>query len=107
MEEEPMPPLDTPARRQAGRRNVIAAVAHAGPLASLGAIIGGIAGWLLSTGALPRPNFLPAPPGEPLQAACIFAALGLLGGGILGTIAYLADRAYETETASIPTPERR
>ncbi len=90
----------------AAQHVAIAAVAHAGPLAFLGALVGGIAGWLLSAGALPRPDFLPAPPGEPLQAALLFAVLGLVGGGILGTIAHLADRAYETEPAPLPTPEQ-
>lgn len=84
----------------------IAAVAHVGPLAFLGAIVGGIAGWLLSAGAVPRPGFLPTLPAEPLQAALLLAVLGLLGGGILGGIAYLADRTQAAETPPPPTPER-
>ncbi len=85
----------------------IAAVAQAGPLAFLGAIVGGIAGWLLSAGAVPRPDFLPVPPGAPLQATLLFAALGLLGGGILGGIAQLADRTQEAEAPPTSTPEQR
>jgi len=80
----------------------IAAVAQAGPLAFLGAIVGGIAGWLLSAGAVPRPDFLPVPPGAPLQATLLFAALGLLGG-----IAQLADRTQEAEAPPTSTPEQR
>ncbi len=84
----------------------IAAVAHAGPLAFLGTIVGGIAGWLLGAGALPRPDFLPAPPGAPLQATLLYAAVGLLGGGILGGIAHLADRTQEQEPPPAPPSEQ-
>jgi len=84
----------------------IAAVAHAGPLAFLGTIIGGSAGWLLGAGALPRPDFLAAPPGEPLQATLLYAAVGLLGGGIFGSIAYLADRTQEQDEPPAPTSEQ-
>jgi hypothetical protein len=89
------------------RHDAIAAVAHAGPLAFLGAIVGGIAGWLLSAGAVPRPSFLPPPPGASLEGALLFAALGLLGGAILGSIAYLADRTQEqgVEPPRATTPE--
>ncbi len=84
----------------------IAAVAHAGPLAFLGTIIGGIAGWLLGAGALPRPDFLPAPPGESLQATLLYTAAGLLGGGILGGIAHLADRTQEQDEPPAPPSEQ-
>lgn len=90
----------------AAQHDAIAAVAHAGPLAFLVGIVGGIAGWLLSAGAVPRPDFLPALPAAPLQAALSFALLGLLVGGIIGGIAYLADRTQEAEPPPISTPEQ-
>ena len=86
---------DTAAAPAATQHATIAVVAHAGPLAFLVGIVAGIAGWLLSAGAMPRPDFLRTLPAEPLQTALIFAALGLLIGGIVGGIAYLADRTQE------------
>lgn len=68
-------------------------VENIGPLAFLGAIVGGIGGWLTSSGALPHPAFLPIPPGEPFKTGLIVAALGLLAGAILGGLADLADRS--------------
>lgn len=67
--------------------------ASAGPLAFLGAVVGGLGGWLTSAGAVPHPAFLPIPPGEPLKTGLIVAALGLLAGAILGGLADLADRS--------------
>ncbi len=96
---------DTAAEPAAAQHAAIAAVAHAGPLAFLIGIVAGIAGWLLSAGAVLRPDFLPALPAEPLQAALIFALLGLLIGGIIGGVAYLADRTQEAETPPTATPE--
>jgi len=84
----------------------IATVAHAGPLAFLIGIVAGIAGWLLSAGAVPRPDFLPTLPAEPFQAALIFALLGLLIGGIIGGVAHLADSTQEVETPPTSTPEQ-
>ena len=101
--------MDSERRRKtelaAAQHTAIAAVAHAGPLAFLAGIIGGIAGWLLGAGAVPRPDFLPSPPGQPLPTALIVAALGTLLGGVIGGIAHLADRAQATETAPLPTIE--
>jgi hypothetical protein len=86
---------DTDDEEEVARQPPIAAGARAEPLAFLGAVVGGIVGWLLSAGAVPHPDFLPAPPDQPLQAALVFAALGAFGGGILGGIARLADRTQE------------
>ena len=97
---------DIAAEPAAAQHAAIAAVAHTGPLAFLIGIVAGIAGWLLGAGAVPRPDFLPTLPAEPLQAALIFAALGLLIGGIIGGVAYLADRTQEEETPPAPTTER-
>jgi len=101
-----MPVHDDHIEQQVGRQGAIAAIVHVGPLAFLVAIVGGIAGWLLSAGALPRPGFFPLPPGAPLQATLLFAALGLLGGGILGGIAHLADRTQAGQTPPTPAPEQ-
>ena len=90
-----------------GERNETAAVAHAGPLAFLGAIIAGIAGWLLSAGALPRPGFLPLPPAEPIRAGLLYAAIGLVLGGVIGGIAHLADRAQDEEMPPATAPEQQ
>ena len=63
-----------------------------GPLAFLGLIIGGIVGWLLASGAMPTPGWLPVTPGEPLRAALIFGAIAALGGGGIGLLIDISER---------------
>lgn len=75
-----------------------------GPLALLGLLIGGILGWLLSSGALPTPGWLPITPGEPLRAALIFGTLGALAAGGIGLLADLGAKIMQAEEAQAPPP---
>ena len=102
-----MRPIRRAAREPVATPHVaIETIAHVGPLAFLAGIIGGIAGWLLSAGAVPRPDFLPALPAEPLYGAALVALLGLLAGGLVGGIAHLADRTQEVEPPPTPPEEQ-
>lgn len=74
-----------------------------GPLALLGLIIGGIFGWLLASGAMPTPPWLPVTPDEPLRAALIFGAAAALGAGGLGLLIDLSARIVRLDQES-PTP---
>ncbi len=82
---------------------------QAGPLALLGGIIGGISGWLMSSGALPHPASLPIPPVEPLRTALVLGALGALVAGLLGVLTDWAAKGEQQEAETIapsPTDQR-
>ncbi len=79
---------------------------QAWPLALIGAIIGGILGWLTGSGALPHPAFLPIPADAPLQTTLICAAITALVTGILGLLADLSDRRQADDLSTYqPHPE--
>ena len=100
--------------RQRARRPTQTITAHdddftgsqIGPLTLLGLIIGAIVGWLLASGAMPTPDWLPVTPGEPLRAALIFGAVAALGAGSVGALIDLSARiARLDEEASKPSIE--
>lgn len=66
-------------------------------MALLGLLIGGILGWLLSSGAMPTPAWLPVTPGESLRAALIFGVLGALVAGGLGLLVDLGAKIIEAD----------
>lgn len=77
-----------------------------GPLTLLGLIIGAIVGWLLASGALPTPDWLPVTPGEPLRAALIFGAVAALGVGGIGLLIDLSARiARRDEETTQPSSD--
>jgi hypothetical protein len=78
-----------------------------GPLAFLGLLIGGIFGWLLSSGALPVPGWLPVTVGEPLRQAAIFAALGALVAGGIGLLADLTATVAAADDETTPPLKQR
>ena len=78
-----------------------------GPLAFLGLLIGGIFGWLLSSGAMPVPGWLPVTIGEPLRQALIFAAIGALAAGGIGLLADLAAAIAGSDDESNPPIDQR
>lgn len=82
---------------------------QAGPLALLGGIIGGIFGWLMSSGALPHPSSLPIPAAEPLRTAVALGVLGALVAGLLGALTDQAakDDPEEAETITPAQTDQR